>query len=131
MCNVGGSSGPQLAALRGANGSETRRALSLLTFEDRHGARSIGIQHKLLPEDHPLWSKDTDDSADASLSWPLGQAGRVWLESLGEQDVEKVLRSLAAQRMNLDLGVADFVPTALRRKETIPLTSFSELFGME
>ena len=121
----------RLDALRGANGSEARCALSLLVFEDKAAAQSLGVQHKLLSEDHPLWSEDADAPTNPSVGWPLGRAGRAWFEGLGEEDVEEVLRWLAAQRVKIDLGVADFVPSALRRKEAIPITSFSELFGME
>ncbi len=121
----------RLDALRGANGSEARRALSLLVFEDKAAAKSLGIQHELLPEGHPLWSENADDPTDASSRWSLGHAGRAWLQGLAGEDVEEVLRWLAAQRVKTDLALADFAPSALRRKKRIPITSFSELFGME
>jgi hypothetical protein len=36
-----------------------------------------------------------------------------------------------AQRTGLDFGVAEFTPWALRRKTSVPITTFAEMFGME
>jgi len=69
----------------------------------------------------------------ATLSrWPLSTKGRAWLDELRDgDDVEDVLLWVMSKRTGLDLTPEDFDPDALRRQESIPLTTTAELFGME
>jgi hypothetical protein len=96
--------------------------------------RKLAVQHGLLPADHPLFDGGADISTDkATLGrWPLSAKGREWLGLLAAgADVEAVLLWVMAQRTGVRLGEPDFEPWALRRRSTIPLTTFAEMFGME
>jgi hypothetical protein len=123
-----------LQALRGSNSSPARVALGLSMIDDRDCAQKLAVQHDLLPGDHPLFDNTADISTDKATfkRWPLSENGLEWLSSLADgTDVERVLLFVMAQRTGVPLGNPDFEPWALRRRATIPITTFAELFGME
>jgi hypothetical protein len=116
--------------------SEERRALALLAVSDFDRARDIARSYDLLPTDHPLFANSASGAApvvrDEPGRWRAGEAAEEWLRTLNqERDVEGVLLKLATARTGLDLGVADFDATALRRKKRVPLMTLSQMFGME
>ena len=123
-----------LDTLRGEHATPARVALALVMIDDPAQARSLAEKHDLLSTDHPLFDLADDISTDSTeLSrWPLSTKGRAWLQQLdGSDDVEGVLLWVMSKRTGLDLAPKDFDPEALRRQESIPLTTTSELFGME
>lgn len=123
-----------LEALRGSNASEVRIALALSMIDDRAAAKAIAIKHGLLPADHPLFD-DTDDVASVEAEftrWAISTRGRNWLESLRDgSDVETTLLWVMTSRTGLPLIDSDFNPSALRRKQSMPIMTFAEMFGME
>jgi hypothetical protein len=122
-----------LDALRAAHGSEVRVALALSMFGDGDAALSLAKTHGLLPSDHPFLDMSDDVSTEAATQrWQLSKRALAWLESLqGGADVEATLLWVMSGRTGLDLGLPSFVPWALRRKESIPIMTMSEMFGME
>ncbi|MGY3622467.1 hypothetical protein ACVJGD_008663 [Bradyrhizobium sp. USDA 10063] len=126
--------GLTLDTLRGEHATPARVALAFAIIDDPAQARSLAEKHDLLPADHSLFDLADDISTgSASLNrWPLSTKGRAWLERLdGGDDVEDVLLWVMSKRTGLDLAPEDFDPEALRRRESIPLTTTAELFGME
>jgi hypothetical protein len=128
-CNAGA-----LEALRGANSTDARVALALSMIDDHGAARDLAIKHGLLATGHPFFD-DADDVStdDAQLTrWPLSSAGRTWLSGLQDgADVESTLLWVIARRTGLPLINDEFYPWRLRRKGTVPITTFAEMFGME
>jgi len=123
-----------LEALRGPNASDVRKALALSMIEDHDAAAELARKHGLLVADHPFLDQTDDLSAgDTELSrWPLSTRARDWLLSLrAGADVEATLLWMMANRTGLDFGSAEFTPWMLRRKTSIPITTFAEMFGME
>lgn len=123
-----------LEALRGPNASDVRKALALSMIEDRDTAVELARKHGLLAADHPFLDQTDDLSVnDTELSrWPLSTLARDWLLGLrAGADVEATLLWMMAHRTGLDLGSAEFTPWTLRRKTSIPITTFAEMFGME
>ena len=123
-----------LEALRGPNASDVRKALALSMIEDRDAAVELARKHGLLPADHPFLDQTDDLSVnDTELSrWPLSTRARDWLLSLrAGADVEATLLWVMANRTGLDFGSAEFTRWTLRRKTSIPITTFAEMFGME
>jgi hypothetical protein len=118
-----------LEVLRGPQRSEARIALCLMMFGNKAEAKDFSTRYDLLTDGHPIWSEPTE-AADGQ-DWPIGEVGRAWLEGLKGDDVEVVLRWLARHLTGIDFVDDDFVPWDLRRKKRIPLTTTSELFGME
>lgn len=123
-----------LEALRGPNASDVRKALALSMIDDRDAAADLARKHGLLAADHPFLDQADDLAAgDTELSrWPLSTRARDWLISLRPgADVEATLLWVMAHRTGLNCGGAEFTPWALRRKTSIPITTFAEMFGME
>lgn len=123
-----------LEALRGPNASDVRKALALSMIDNRDAAADVARKHGFLAADHPfLYQADDLAAGDTELSrWPLSTRARDWLLSLrAGADVEATLLWVMARRTGLDFRVAEFTPWALRRKTSIPITTFAEIFGME
>lgn len=123
-----------LEALRGPNASDVRKALALSMIDDHDAAVDLARRHGLLEADHPFLDQADDLAAgDTELSrWPLSTRARDWLLSLrAGADVEATLLWMMAHRTGLDFGFAEFTPWTLRRKTSIPITTFAEMFGME
>lgn len=123
-----------LETLRGTNSSEPRIALALSMMSDADAARRMATKHGLLSADHPfLDASDDVSSVGAALPpWPLSTRARDWLLSLRDRsDVEQTLLWMMAGRTGVPLVDEDFDPRQLRRKETIPIMTFAEMFGME
>lgn len=113
-----------LSVLRSRETGETRRILAFLGMEDISVARALALKYALLPPDHPFLTLAND--------WRVTGRIEVWLRSLDkESDVEGVILKIVASEAGVDLGVKDFDATKLRRKKSIPITSPSEMFGME
>jgi hypothetical protein len=111
-----------------------RVALALSMIDDFEAARALAIKHNLLSADHPFLTTDNDCSSDqTNLSrWPLSNAARQWLESLkGGSDVEDTLLWVLTQRTGVQMTEEDYQPWAFRRKVKTPVTTLSEMFGME
>ncbi len=123
-----------LEALRGKNASDVRTALALSMIDDHEAAADLARRHGLLAADHPFLDHGDDLSAeDTELSrWPLSTRAREWLEGLREgADVEATLLWMMSHRTGIDFRVSDFIPCALRRNTSVPITTFAEMFGME
>lgn len=123
-----------LTVLRGASASEARVALALAMIDDRDAARALSTTYGLLPPDHPLFDQGPDVSTDAATfnRWPISANGVTWLENLkASTDVEAVLLWVIGARTGLDLVEETFDPASLRRRESIPIMTFAEMFGME
>ncbi|ESQ88056.1 hypothetical protein ABAC460_17845 [Asticcacaulis sp. AC460] len=128
------SSGSALAALRGSNRSEIRTALALLMFNKKAEAKAFAVRYSLLPAEHPLWIDEPDlsDTQTKLERWPMAEAGRNWLLFSGsEDDVVPLLQWIARGRTGLDIGDKDFDPDDVKRQETIPIITTSEMFGLE
>lgn len=120
-----------LTVLRSDETSESRRVLALMGMNDLSAARTAGKKYGLFPPNHPFMIDEADLVANTN-GWPVTKSFDLWLRSLdAESDVEGVILKIAASEMDTDLGVNDFNATALRRKTSIPITSLSEMFGME
>lgn len=123
-----------LDALRGPHSSEERVALALSMFDDGDAARALAAKHGLLQSDHPFLDKTDDLSTEVTdlARWQLSTPALAWLQRLqGGTDVEATLLWVMAGRTGFDLGTVGFAPWALRRKETVPIMTLSEMFGME
>lgn len=123
-----------LEALRGPNASDVRTALALSMIDDHEAAADMARRYGLLAADHPFLNQADDLSAgDTELSrWPLSTRAREWLDGLREgADVEATLLWMMARRTGIDFGVSEFIPRALRRNTSVPITTFAEMFGME
>jgi len=126
--------GLALDTLRSEHITPARIALALTMIDDPAQARSLAEKYDLLPADNPLFdiADDVSTGSTAFNRWPLSTKGLEWLELLdGCGDVEDVLLWVMSKRTGLDLVPEEYDPTALRRQESIPLTTISELFGME
>lgn len=123
-----------LEALRGANTSDVRVALTLSMIDDYGTARNLAVKHGLLEASHPFLDGSDDVSKDDTQlpGWPLSSRGRAWLSSLQDgADVESTLLWVMAMRTGLPLIDDEFNPWRLRRKKAVPIMTFAEMFGME
>jgi hypothetical protein len=123
-----------LKALRGEHASPVRAALALSMINEHSEARELALKHALLLPKHPLLAPGADISTDKAdvPRWPLTHKGRAWLKALQQgEDVELTLLWMMSRRTGLKLVRTDFNPFALRRRDTIPITTMSEMFGME
>lgn len=113
-----------LSVLRSVETSETRRVLALLGMDNLSTAQASVQKYALLPSDHPFLTMIN--------GWQLTKPFEDWVRKLDKgSDVEGVILKIAASEAGVDLGVNDFDATRIRRKESIPITSPAEMFGME
>jgi len=123
-----------IEGLRVPEMTDARRSLALLAMSTPADAARVSARFGILPADHPLLvpSVARPDGA-LTAEWSASATLEAWLHGLRmDQDVEGVLRWLAEIRFGLDLQTGDFKPKQLRwSKPDVPLTSVSEMFGME